>query len=51
MNELEGFLAENITESDLEKILNDDICKHLGDIKSDCEDLVKRTPEIVCLEV
>lgn len=47
VNEIEGFLEENITDTEIEKILQDDICNHLGAAKEECEGLVKKVPQII----
>jgi len=47
INEIEGFLIENITDTDIEKRLDEDICQHLGAIKKDCDDIVKQVADII----
>jgi len=48
VNELEGFLEENITDTEIKERLTKDICDHVGEgAKKDCTDLVDLVPEIV----
>jgi len=49
INELEGFMEENRTDLEIEKLLRDDICNHLGTAKAECDALVDITPEIIKL--
>jgi hypothetical protein len=48
VNEIEGFMEENITDTELKEIITKDVCDHLGEkAKGDCSDLVQLIPEII----
>eukprot|EP00003_Mantamonas_plastica_P027827 TRINITY_DN608_c0_g1_i1.p1 TRINITY_DN608_c0_g1~~TRINITY_DN608_c0_g1_i1.p1 ORF type:complete len:536 (-),score=146.48 TRINITY_DN608_c0_g1_i1:110-1618(-) len=48
INEVEGFIAENHTLSEIETLLKDNLCKHLsGELSALCLDLANALPSIV----
>lgn len=48
VNELEGFVAENISETEIEALLTKDVCDHLsGVVKDTCINLAQLAPEII----
>jgi len=47
VNEIEGFVAENRTEMEIEALLRGGICKEIGKLQQDCDDLVKAVPFII----
>eukprot|EP00026_Physarum_polycephalum_P007681 Phypoly_transcript_07746.p1 GENE.Phypoly_transcript_07746~~Phypoly_transcript_07746.p1 ORF type:complete len:361 (+),score=30.73 Phypoly_transcript_07746:62-1084(+) len=48
INEVEGFLAENMTESDMEAFLRKDICSHIpSKLQPDCDDIIDLIPDAI----
>jgi len=47
VNEVEGFLEENITDVEIQQRIEKTICSHLGDAKAECDLLVKEIPLII----
>jgi len=48
VNEVEGLMAENITESEIESFLDSNICTLLsGEMQTLCDDLVAQLPNII----
>lgn len=48
INEIEGFVAENISVSEIQSILQKDVCDHLGGfLKTTCDLLVTQIPTII----
>jgi hypothetical protein len=48
VNEIEGMLSENISETDIENMLRKDVCAHIGGGASTyCDDLVAMLPGII----
>lgn len=47
INELEGFLEENITDTEIQEKLRKSVCDNLGGGREDCDALVDEVPEII----
>jgi len=48
VNEIEGFVAENISESEIEQNMEDDLCSLLGGLLATvCDDIVSQIPRVI----